>query len=377
MAKRKRRGRGEGSIYRRADGLWVASVVVGHKADGKPVRRPVYGRTKAIAQEKLRKLLAGETPVPTARATLAAYLPAWLEAARPALEETSYADYERAVRLVLVPRLGHVELAKLTAAHVRQLYADMAAAGDSPAKRAYAGTILGAALKHAVSPLGLVKANPVSQVPKPRVPKRRMATWTAPQVETFWREARLHRLYALFVLASLCGLRVGELAALDWPDLDLEAGSLSVQRTLQDLQGRLTLKEPKTAGSRRRVELPRVAVEVLRTHRERMRAEGRDVKSGPVFTSPRGYRLRRSHVRARVFLPILARTGLPVIRVHDLRHTAATLLLSLGVHPKVVQEMLGHANISTTLGTYSHVMPGLQRDAADRLDGLFGGKKPS
>jgi integrase len=154
---------------------------------------------------------------------------------------------------------------------------------------------------------------------------------------------------------------------LQWTDVDLDAGLIMVRRALIEVGGKLHLMEPKTARSRRRIDLPQVAIEALKKHRQTMIDWGWG-DSPWVFCNVRGGPLRRSHFHKAVFKPLLKKAGLPDIRFHDLRHTSATLLLSVGVHPKVVQERLGHSQISVTLDTYSHVLPTMQREAANKLD---------
>jgi integrase len=169
------------------------------------------------------------------------------------------------------------------------------------------------------------------------------------------------------------GLRLGELFALQWSDVDLEDGAVTVRHTLAELKGILRLAEPKTAKRRRRVELPDMAVAALLTHRRRMLTEGHAAVPW-VFCNQHGGPLRRSHFHRQDFKPLLKRAGLPDIRFHDLRHTSATLLLSAGVHPKIVQERLGHSQISMTMDTYSHVMKGMDKQAASKLNTILTAK---
>jgi integrase len=185
----------------------------------------------------------------------------------------------------------------------------------------------------------------------------------------FLATAKGHRLYALFLLAITSGLRKGELLALHWEDIDLDGHSLTVRHTLNDITGTLTLGEPKTASSKRRVDLSPSTVAALKEHRKAMLADGLDVEW--VFCDGQGGPLRQSNLSRRDFKPLLKQAGLPDIRFHDLRHTAATLMLSQGVHIKVVSEMFGHTDISLTMGTYSHSLPSMQRDAAAKLDGVL------
>ncbi|HXT59732.1 MAG TPA: site-specific integrase, partial [Pirellulales bacterium] len=161
----------------------------------------------------------------------------------------------------------------------------------------------------------------------------------------------------------------GELAALQWSDVDLDNGVIGVNKTLTEVNAKLEVAEPKTAKGRRRIDLPAVAVDSLHDHRKRMLAEGN--LGGHVFCNRQGGPLRRSDFRAQRFKPLLVKAGLPSVRFHDLRHSHASLLLAQGVHPKIVQERLGHSQISMTLDVYSHLMPGMQRAAADGLDAMF------
>lgn len=170
---------------------------------------------------------------------------------------------------------------------------------------------------------------------------------------------------------AAAGLRQGELFGLEWADVDLEGKALSVRRTLVELAGKFTTGEPKSAKGRRLVQLPEFAVAALWRHKARMLAEGL-AGDQRVFSDEDGQPLRRDRIRSHSLHPLLKRAGLPMIRFHDLRHTAATLLLSEGVHPKIVQERLGHSTIGLTLDTYSHVLPNMQHEAAGKLDRLLG-----
>jgi len=185
-------------------------------------------------------------------------------------------------------------------------------------------------------------------------------------------------LEALYVLALTTGMRRGELLALRWSEIDLEAGFLQVRWTLQHLVGGVhVLTPPKTARSRRKIKLTVRAIKALQAHRTRqiaLRDAAKEAwyEEGFVFTTAIGHPIRGNHILQRNFAPLLVKAGLPAIRFHDLRHTAATLLLLRGIHPKVVSEMLGHSTISMTLDIYSHVLPDMQRDAVDALDLLLG-----
>lgn len=196
---------------------------------------------------------------------------------------------------------------------------------------------------------------------------------TTEQVKMMFEAGRGDRLEALYLLAVTTGLRQGELLGLKWEDVDLEAGTLQVRRTLTTAKGGPVLSTPKTKGSRRTVKLSPTALEALRSHLERQLGEIDEAgdlwrENGLIFASEVGGFLDRRYITTHRFKPLLKRAGLPRIRFHDLRHTCATLLLSKNVDPKVVSEMLGHATIAITLDTYSHVLPNMQSEAAKAME---------
>ena len=196
---------------------------------------------------------------------------------------------------------------------------------------------------------------------------------TPEQVKTLLEAARGDRLEALYVLAVHTGLRQGELLGLRWEDVDLDEGTLHVRRTLTSAKGGPVLSAPKTKGSKRSVKLSESAIDALRSHLQRQLEEIDRVGSlwrenGLIFASETGEPLDRRSVTNHRFKPLLKRAGLPQIRFHDLRHTCATLLLGRNVNPKIVSEMLGHANIAITLDTYSHVLPNMQDHAVKAME---------
>lgn len=235
--------------------------------------------------------------------------------------------------------------------------------------RQMAGTLLHKALRDAVR-LRLIVNNPASEVEKPRPGKTRMEVYDEAQAKALLDAAASHRLYALFVLALDTGMRQGELFALCWEDIDFDAGSVLIQHSLEEINGKHRIKEPKS-GKGRRIDLSTFTLDVLREHRKAMLAEGCYSPDAPVFPASEGGWLRKANFQRRVFRPLQKAAGLPEIRFHDLRHTAATLMLLNDVNVKVVSERLGHANIQLTLDTYSHVLPTMQRIAAEKMDAFF------
>jgi len=369
---RKRRGRGEGSIYQEADGRWTATISLGSDGQGKRRRRKIRGKSKGEVQEKLRQLYTATAAALHADAgalTVAEYLTQWLETtATRSVRKGTLTRYEQLVRLRILPHLGNVRLGKLTPSHIELFFTDLAKAGVSARGQQMAGNVLGRALKDAIR-LKLITSNPVRDVVKPKPPKPEMRVWDAEQASCFLKEAGKDRLHCLYVMAIATGMRSGELFGLAWDDVDWETGSVLVKRTLEEIKGQLALKEVKTAKGRRRIDLSRFALDALRSHQKRMQADAHGSQS--VFSDEEGGWLRRPNVTQRSFRPLIAAAKVPLIRFHDLRHTAATILLLANVHPKIVSERLGHASIEITLNTYSHVLPTLQRDAADKLEGVF------
>ena len=236
----------------------------------------------------------------------------------------------------------------------------------------YIHVTLHKALKQAVND-GLVSRNVTEGVKPPQLRREEIRPLSPEQVKVLLEAARGDRLQALYVLAIHTGLRQGELLGLKWNDVDLEAGTLHVRRTLVTAKGGPVLAAPKTRGSRRSVKLTGSATDALKNHlnhqlEEIERAGPLWQENGLIFAAEMGEPLDRHHVTAWRFRTLLKRAGLPKVRFHDLRHTCATLLLLKNVNPKIVSEMLGHATTSITLDTYSHLLPNMQDHAAKALD---------
>lgn len=363
----KRRARGEGSIYQRKDGRWCATF--SYDADGIPKRKTVYGKTQAEALSKHRKFKAMVEAgmIPDSRSmTLGQFLIRWLEeSVRTTNRRTTYVTYRTIIKAHVLPHVGALPLRLLAPMRLQALYATLQDKKCSPRMVQIVHARLHTALEQAVR-WGLLARNPCDAVTVPRSPKPKMQALDEAEVRRLLIQARQDPLYALYLLAIATGLRQGELLALQWKDIDLRAESLSVRHTLQDINGHLELTEPKTSGSRRKVDLPTLAVEALRAHRMQLMSNGK--LSDFVFSDSEGKPLRKSNLIRRSFKPLLRAASLPNIRFHDLRHTAATLMFTQGINPKVIQERLGHASIMLTLDTYSHVLPTMQREAADRLN---------
>jgi integrase len=367
---RKKAAAGRGTIGQRADGLWRASVMV----DGR--RRYVSAKTEREALVRLDALRAtlavGVEPAP-AQLTVARFLDRWIETAGPALRPGTRRSYEGHVRLYINPAIGRVPLSKLTPAQVQKLLTDLQARGLSPATVSLVRATLRRALGQAER-WGLVARNVARLVDPPRAERSEIRPLSEDQVRTFLEATRETREWPLYVLAISTGLRQGELLGLRWTDLDLDAGTMAVRGSLQMIDHEPQLVETKTRRSARVVVLPRVAVTALREQR-RQQLEDR-LAAGQAWEGERwelvfldlwGEPLRAWRVTKR-YQSQLGGAALPRFRFHDLRHTAATVMLSRGVSPRVVMEALGHSTITTTMNIYAHVMEPQQRDAADRMD---------
>ena len=371
----KKRGNGEGSIHRRKNGGWCAQFVV-HTAEG-PKRRTFYGKTRREVDEKLTKAKADRESglvLETGNPRLGDYLERWLvDSVRDTVRIKTFKGYDAAVRLHITPSLGKIKVKNVTPTHLRTLYREKLDAGLSARTVQLVHVTVRKALGQATKD-GLIPRNVAEVVDAPRVVNKQMQPLTSEQSRVLMEAAKGDRHEALYVLAVTTGLRRGELLGLKWEDIDREAAVLRVRRALA-FDAR-TLVEPKTAKSRRGVRLTSYSLEALKAHRERQLNERRS-RDGLwrdhrlVFPSRVGTPLNPENLVKRSFKPLLERAGLPSLRFHDLRHTCATLLLSKGVNPKIVQEMLGHANISVTLDTYSHVLPDMQEVAVVAMDEVF------
>lgn len=372
-----RRGNGEGSITRRKDGLYMGRYTVETATGTK--RKTIYGKTRAEVSEKLNKALADRDGGLTYNADnlkTGEYLQRWLEdSVRDTVRQRTYEGYAHIVERHIVPALGRVKLKALTPDRVRGLYRERLDSGLSPRTVQYIHTTLNKALKQAVAD-GLIPRNAAASLKAPRPTKKEIRPLTAEQVRDLISAVRGERSEALYTVAIHCGLREGELLALRWEDINLETATLQVRRTLSEARSGRIFEAPKS-GKGRSLRLTRQATDALRAHRkrqleEKMQKAGLWEDHGLVFPSQVGTPLSARNLQ-RSFKSHLRRAGLSdSVRFHDLRHTCATLLLSRNVHPKYVQELLGHADIALTLNVYSHVIPGMDGGTASAMEEALG-----
>jgi integrase len=371
-----KRGNGEGSIYRRkSDGRWVGSLSL---PDG--TRKVFYGKKQSEVIAKLDEaandLRRGMLAVGS-NTTLQEFLENWLENVhKPTIRLSTYLNYRKLLKNYLVPGLGKVKIHKLTPQQVQAFYSQKISEGLAPKTVNNIHGILHKALDNAVK-WNILPRNVCDAVTPPRIPRKEKNVLTKQQAHTLLEEVRTHRLEALLTLAIKTGMREGELLALHWQDMNFEDCSLQVKRAVSYLKGYGYVEsEPKTAKGRRMIKLPVFVVDILIRHKAQQEEQRREVGSiwidkDLVFTNAQGYYFSSSTLR-KVFRRFLVSIGLPHMRFHDLRHSAATILLAMKVHPKVVQEILGHSQIAMTLDVYSHALPSMQEDVTKQWDSEFG-----
>lgn len=370
-----------GQIIRRGDSTWLVRVPRGRTASGtrKYLNKTIHG-TKRQAQQWLTKTLheitTGTFAEPT-KQTVGEFLADWLESvARPRLGPRSLTDYTNLTRRYIIPALGDRRISQLTPADVQRFYGQLSARGLSPRVVRYTHAVLRSALKQAIR-WNVVGRNPCDLVTLPKQTRREMHALSQEQAQAFLAAASEDEWFALWALLLTTGLRPSEAMGLRWADL--EGNRLAVQRTLlYGYRGNWQLMEPKTSKGRRTVVLPDLTVRALREHKARQNEQrlvaGPHYKDhGFVFAGQLGGPVDIHNLGVRNFKSILRQAGLPSIRMYDLRHTAATLLLSAGTHPKVASEMLGHSTVVLTMDTYSHVLPTMQVQAAETMERLLNG----
>ena len=388
-----RRGYGEGSIFHRGHRKWTATITVGYNATGKRSRKTVYGKTKKEVTDKLTRLqnrVLDGTLTDSKRLTVGELLDTWLQdSARLSVSATTFNRYEGLVKKHIKPLIGGVKLAVVKPLHVQTLLSKLEEWQAGAETRRYAFQVLRRAFNVAIRWELLIR-NPCSMVDSPKVIRRAIAPLSIVQVQKLLaltigdidpltkdeEKSRPIRNHSVFVLAITTGLRQGELFALQWEDVDFENGHLSIRHTLEEVKGVLRLKAPKSKSGRRQVKLPAIAIESLEKQKASLVAEGLAAFT-LVFPDIAGGFLRKSNFERRVWKPCRNAAAIPqTVVFHDLRHTSASILLSAGTHPKVVQERLGHSKIGVTMDTCSHLMAGMQDMAANDMDAALKVAKP-
>ncbi|PPJ06947.1 site-specific integrase [Nocardia nova] len=402
---RKRNPNGSGTISHRKDGRVELKLFV-DTPDGRRKRISVYGRTweEADAERtRLKELQRKGIPVDVTTMTVRQYMDYWLrEIAEPKIRRTTYATYEGDVRLHIIPGLGRHKLKALDTRHVRTFLKTLrtkcqCCAQGKDANRAkprccakspaeccgnvlslssvrHVLRVLRAALQDAVED-ELISRNVARSVELRSSGDFKVRAFSRAEAQAFLRASEQHRLRALWAVALAMGLRRGEALGLRWDDIDLTAGRLTIRKSLHRVDGELRLEDVKTEASNAPLPLPRPLVAILRTHRkaqmeERFAAGSAWQENGLVFTTKLGRPIEPRNAN-RMFHNLCAKAGVPQIRVHDLRHSCATLLFTQGVEAATVQRILRHSSITVTTGIYLEVIESVKRDALDSMGSLF------
>ena len=372
-----------GQVIKRGNRQYVVRIFQGRDAQGKRryLNKTIRGTKKEAAKYLSKTLTAMSTGTYIEASTLSVddYLDRWLQnAAKGRVRERTFDDYSDLLKRYIRPALGNTRLCDLRPLDIQNLYTDMQDSGLSARTVRYAHAVLNSALKQAVKWL-MLSQNPAALVELPKLTRKEMAALSVDEAARFLEAAREDRFALMFALALSTGMRPEEFFGLQWKDLDLEKGIATVQRALvwRDKKQGWLFTEPKTAKSRRSIPLPASIVRALASHKarqgeQRLKAGTKYENHDLVFATRNGAPLMRRNVLRSHFRPILEKAGLPAsIRLYDLRHTCATLLLAANEHPKVVSERLGHSNITLTLDTYSHVLPSMQHGASEKLERML------
>ncbi|MFJ8081524.1 tyrosine-type recombinase/integrase [Streptomyces sp. NPDC096205] len=407
----KRRANGEGTITKRSDGRYQAAAYV-FRPDGTRHRKFVYGQTRDEVADKLTELQEKTRKgIPAAESTMAFgdYLTYWLAAIAPErLKPSTLNSYEGLTRLYIRPALGKKKLNRLSPADVRRFLLEFkssclcclrgadkerpeekrscCAVGRCCKRRPSARTVqyihavMRSALQQAMRE-ELIARNVARIVETPTVDPKEVRPLDAGEVRLLLKTARPHRLYALWLLLVSAGLRRGEALGLTWSDVDLANGQLRVRRNVQRIRRELLFGTPKTKRSIRTVSLPKGCVQALIRHREQQERERKIAgpkwqpapgqPDGLIFTTVSG-RVTDPRSLNRMLTILCRDANVRRVRVHDLRHTCASLLLAQGVDARTIMETLGHSTITMPLDTYAHVMGTTLRAAADQMDNALG-----
>jgi integrase len=373
-----KRANGEGSVFRRKDGRCVASMTYRDAITGRAMRKDFYGRTKAAAKAKradaLRALENGQVVVQTDE-TVATYTRKWSMTHLPNSDRkpSTINQYRKLISAFVLPTLGHLRLADVTPLTIEKWIGQLRSRGLTSTTVRAAFSVLAVMMKTAVRD-GAIRVNPCDSVKRPSSDTSESSFLSSTQIRSLLKAAP-GNLRPLLVVTAYTGMRIGEVLALRWTDLDLESASLTVRHTLARGESGPTLQTPKTKKSVRVIPLVPVAMEAIKDQR-RLQVAARliagnawhdlDLVFATQIGTPEDYRnvLRRYQEVAR---PLGVAGGF-----HALRHAAATMLVDSGVPPTVVSAILGHSRTAVTLDTYAHVIDGSDRDALNKLEEIYG-----
>lgn len=360
-------------------GKWYYVYDVGlHPDTGR--RKQKWSRgfdTKQEAERALTKALNefGQTGnIELTQETVKDYFSSWLAQKRQQVRPGTYNTYMWLVNTHIIPSLGKMKLKNITPPHLVQLYNQLLAKGLAPQTIKHISKILHDAFETALK-WGQLNRNVAKLVKTPKVPRYEMKIWDETQVNTFLKSTENTRYFTLFLLAISTGMRKGEILALKWEDIDFANSRLTVRRSYVRGYKGFMFQEPKTTAGIRNILLPDQTVQSIKKHKinqnvERLKAGRHYQEFGLVFPTCTGKPMNPQQLDE-AWNKAIKHSKLPKIRFHDLRHTHASLLLKSGVHAKVISERLGHSNTSITMNVYSHLLPGMQEQAANKINSMI------
>ena len=371
-----RRAKGEGMLRKRKDGRWEGWFNIGKDENGKIKRKSVTAKTKTECQEKLtlaqakyeeeQKILSTHNYLTESDPTLEKWYDIWINTfCKGVVKEYTAYGYEQRFRLYILPVFGNMKLSKISSVACQQFLVELLNNGRirdretrgpslSPFTVKGVQRSLSVCLEKAVDE-GLIDKNPCSKVNMP------MKTLKKEEIGRFLEETKNCGCYEFYYLELTTGMRLGEICALEWSDLDVENKTISVNKSARKIKGQMILTTPKTKSSTRTIRINDDLVDLLLAMKEKQ------IESKYIFPSPETGEIRDTSAVTRKLHRIQERAGLPKIRFHDLRHSFATLTLEAGVDVKTVSHMLGHTDAGFTMNTYMHVTDDMQKNAADKM----------
>ncbi len=372
---RKRRGRGEGSIYKRNDGLWAGSISLGYDNNGSRIRPTFYAKTKKEVREKLKQkeqdYLKG-VPVNPGKITVDEHFQDWLKAKKPTIKQATFSNYYNAYKNHISPKLGHIPIKTLHYHQINSLYASLDEKGYTRMVSCVSN-LLKAVLEDAVKK-GIAQNNPAKLAVSRTQNKKEARYLNEEEIKKFLNAVTGERLEFAFKLALFTGLRPGEWLGLPWDAVDFHKKQIIVKQALHEDSGRIWIDTTKTNAGRRTLNLSKKTISWLKNQKKQQAQEQLASskkwlnQNNLVFTTSTGKPLRRSNVGRRDFKRVIKRAGLKNVTLHSLRHTHAAMLISQDTDPKTICQRLGHENVAFTLQTYGHLFPGKDKQAAEKLD---------
>lgn len=355
----KRRANNEGTLFQDSRGYWVAEVSL---PDGK--RRRKYSKKQSVVSEWLllqRKALRDGLYAANDRMTVSMLLDRFLnDVVVHTLKPKTIDSYKYIIEKHIKPEIGYLKLTQVRPDHLQYLYSKKLESGLSKRTVQYIHAVIRRALNLAVK-WGLIVRNPTDVVSAPKPPKKALKLLTEEQTIIFLEFVKNHRWYPIYLIGVATGMREGEILGLRWEDVDFKSSSISVNQTVESIRGRLSIGQPKTDKSMRTIPVPGFAMDVLKANQK---------VAGLIFTTSTGKPISPRNL-LRHFHATLKKLGFERVTFQSLRHFHASYLLKENIHPKVVQERLGHSTITLTMDTYSSIMPGIQEEAAEKMNDFF------